>query len=134
MLGSYREWLRQQNVNVSTTVQLAAGNAGPLVLIAPPAKPKYAIFVQRITVQVLTTAAVTGTFQDTNGTPVVIAAIPASQPAGPELPYNFLDEGTQLTAGKGLNLALSGAGYALLVAVEAYMRIPLGVAAVPSDL
>lgn len=133
MFGSYREWLRQQNKNVSNTVQVAAANAGPVTLVTNSG-PKYVTYVQRISVHILTTAAQTGTFQDTNGTPVKIDGIPTSAAVGPELDYDYLDEGVPLTAGKDLVLALSGAGYALLVAVEAYAKIPLGTVCVPSDL
>ncbi len=84
------------------------------------------IFVQRITFQIQTDAAVTVTFQDDESTPVIIAFAKASLGTGQFLLLDGGDEGIPLTEGADLDIVGSAAGYEGMIKMEGY-RKPTGV-------
>lgn len=97
--------------DVPTTVGLAflAGKAG------------YTLFVQAITVEVITAAAQSIVFQDSNGTPKKLAALPASAAVGDEHELLYSEEGFACTEGKDLNL-IGLAGVECMVTITAYLK------------
>lgn len=70
----------------------------------------HTIYVQRITVSITTSAAQTLTFQDTAGTPVVIAQLPSSPGAYTRYDFDFGPKGVPLTKGTNLQASFTGAG------------------------
>lgn len=85
-------------------------------------RPGFTIFVQRIAVHVTTAAAQTITFQDDNGSPKVIAVLPASATIGDEHVLLEHEEGVPLTEGAALDL-VGSAGVGCRVDVLAYRRL-----------
>jgi hypothetical protein len=109
--------------NVSTSGVVLAGDnysVTPLTLITCLGGT-FAIFVQKITIGIITEHNSTARFRDTAGTPLVLAEI---ENPSTEAPYtwDFGEDGFQLTAGEDLVYANSGAGMALSYAVQAYMK------------
>lgn len=84
-------------------------------------RAKYTIYIQKIIVEVLTAAAQTLTFQDNNGTPLVVARLPASAIIGDEHVLLDSEEGVPLTEGKNLDI-VGAAGVAAEIHVQAYLR------------
>lgn len=80
------------------------------------------IYVQKITVSVITDAAQSLIFQDDANTPVLIAKTKATPGLGP-IVFDFGVNGTPLTKGKNLDIATSGAGVAARVHVEGYQKL-----------
>jgi hypothetical protein len=114
--------------DVSTSGAMATGDdrsGTPLAVIAPPTVATKQIFIIKITFTVTTVAAKTVSFQDSTGSPVVIAEVPASQAVGP-VTFDFGPDGYALPVGAGLNLANSGAGVGGAYSVTAYQRDPAG--------
>jgi hypothetical protein len=134
MAFTYRDvFLRAFNRDLSLSGTFAAAATGLAGACTVPAA-KYTIYVQRIVFDVTTDAAQSMTFQDSAGTPVVIATIPASPGVGPQT-FDFGNEGIPLTLGKNLDIATSGAGLAGRYQISAYAQINPGTASVvPSDL
>lgn len=126
MAGDYTKFRRHYQ-DVSTDFDLLASDAGPDTLISARNK-YYTIYVQRITVSVKTFAAHTLTFQDSAGTPVVIGvvSVPAAESTNPGLvqyELDFGEIGTPLTVADNLVLALSAAGVAARIHIDAYQRM-----------
>jgi hypothetical protein len=113
------EWYRRIYRDKSTSLQVAAASAGQAGVIA--AVTGHTVYVQRIVVAILTSAAQTITFRDTAGSPVSIAIIPASAAVGTIYNFDFGARGVALTAEKGLDIS-GTAGPAYTVSVEAYAR------------
>jgi hypothetical protein len=108
--------------DVSITLNLLAGDTPSTVGLALIAlKAKNTIFVQRIAVHVRTAAAQALTFQDNNGTPKVIAVLPASATAGDLHVLLDDDDGVPLTEGKQLDLT-GVAGVAATIMITAYRQ------------
>lgn len=117
-----RSRLRQQFKDVSTSLNLLATDTPTTVgaaLIALAAK--YTIYIQRISVHVRTSAAQALTFQDNNGTPKVVAILPASAAAGDIHVLIDSDEGIPLTEGKQLDMT-GAAGVAATIEIAAYIK------------
>jgi hypothetical protein len=115
-----------QNQNARTHFQACAADVTILTGADPSAtiiaaKTNYTIYVTSISLAVTTDNAATQTIQDTASTPVVIAKSKASPGLGPIL-WEFGEDGTPLTADKGLALLASGAGLGGRLHVEAYYR------------
>lgn len=130
-MSDYRQ-RRKRFQDISGSSVLAAGDnlsATPRVLVA--AKTGYTIFVQKITVHVVTDNAATQTGQDSAGTPVVIAKTKASPGLGP-IVFDFGSEGRALTEAKSFDWANSGAGLAADIHWEGYRR-PTGTI-IPSQI
>jgi hypothetical protein len=104
---------------VADATVLAASDGTTNVLIA--AKTGFTLFITRILVAITTDAAQTLTFQDSAGTPVVIAKTKSSPGLGP-IEFTFGEDGTPLTEAKSLDLNISAAGLAGRVHVEGYYR------------
>lgn len=119
-------WWRARGTDLSTSGTIATGTAGAAnVLVNPTTVPasQAIIYVQTITVAITTLGAQTITFQDTAGTPVVIAVIPASQAVGAPVRFDFGARGIALTAGKNLSIVGSAAP-AYSYSIEAYADGP----------
>lgn len=82
----------------------------------------WTIYVQKITMSVITDAAQSLSVQDNANTPVVIAKNKVSPGAGP-IVWDFGPHGTALTRDKQLDLAISGAGLAARVHIEGYQKL-----------
>src|SRR5262245_49792377 len=76
----------------------------------PVKNANYQIFIQKIIVNVGVPGAVTLTFQDSAGTPVVIGALTTSAPRGSHLVLDGGADGIPLTVGKNLDSVASAAG------------------------
>lgn len=110
--------------DVSVQRSIVAGSDGSAdPLIAGTAG--FSIVVRRIMVAATTSAAASYAFRTNNVTPVVLFAIPASAAAGTyEAEYaQEGNEGYVLPAGEDLDLAMSAAGPAGIVIVEAHKRL-----------
>lgn len=108
--------------DISITLNLLAADTPTTVGAAIVAlKAKYTNYIQRITVHVKTAAAQALTFQDTNGTPKVLAILPASAAAG-DL-HTLLDhiEGVPLTEGKALDIT-GAAGVAATITIQGFRK------------
>lgn len=92
-----------------------------------PARVGFTIYINRLTVMVSTDHAATQLFQDTAGTPVIIAKTKASPGLVP-IEYEYGEEGVALTPDKGFDMKNSGAGLAANVHWEGYMKLTEGTA------
>lgn len=130
-MGSYNNRNRSLFRDISGSTVLAAGddlstNARVLVALAA----KYSIFIQKITVNVLTDNAAQLIFED-NGTPVIIAKTKVSPGVGP-IVFDFGEEGRQLTEGKQFELKNTAAGLVADISWLGYIR-PTGTR-IPSEV
>lgn len=96
-----------------------AATDGNLTLIT--GKTNYTVRVQSITVTIKTSAAQAITFEDSNGTQLYVAKIPASPGADTRWNFDFGPLGKPLTSGKNLMMDMT-AGNAGHVEVVAYLR------------
>ena|SRR3990167_6635984 len=134
MAGDYKSYRQIYSAKTYDGTILAATDDQTDLLTVKSANHR--IFIQKIAVSVTTYSAVTWTFQDDAGTPVVIAhvSIPATAPTaggdGGTITWDFGPEGTPLTTGNNLDLAMSAAGAAGRIHIEAYERLvgPVAVA------
>lgn len=85
----------------------------------------YKIWVRRIIVWIKTDAAQSITFQDDNGTPVVIAKVPSSPGADTRWDFDFGDKGVPLTRGQSLVATFSAAGLAGHIQWTGYQSVGL---------
>lgn len=115
--GSYRVI----NHEKSTVATIATGDTTAAGVVTAR-DANHSLFIQRILLMVSTDAAQTLTFQDSNGSPVVIAKSKTSPGLGLLVVADFGPRGKQLTAGKNLDIILSGAGLGCQVDVEAYEK------------
>lgn len=111
----YQRWFTKKTADAD----LAATDAGKAGIVAVK-DARHQLFIQKITYNPVVVAAQAVTFQDSNGTPVKLALVPASQ-ATP-VTYDFGPAGKALTAGKNLDIS-NTAGPAAAIHVEAYERI-----------
>jgi len=124
--------LRHQSITGDRNFLAATDYTTANALVA--AKAKYTIYIQNIHVQVTTDNAATLTFQDTTGTPVIIAKTKPSPGVGP-IVFDFGEEGRALPTGKGFNVLMSATGLAGDIHWEGYRKLTDGsVGVVPSDL
>lgn len=100
-------------------VDVATGDSATKSAVVA-ARTNFTIYIQKITISVITDAAQSLIFQD-NGTPLIIAKTKASPGLGP-IVYDWGPHGTALTANKQFDIAISGAGLAARVHIEGYMR------------
>ncbi len=104
--------------DASTTRNFATTD-GNLTLIT--GKTNYTLYIQRIIVMISTSAAQNITFQDSAGSPVYVAKIPASPGVDTRWDFDFGPEGKAL--GDGLNLVMAmTAGNAGHVEVNAFFQ------------
>ena len=119
-VGNYEQRTAFQDVSGRTTLAATDDlSATARQLVA--AKPGHTIFVQKITVSVITDNAATQQFEDNNATPRIIAKTKASPGLGP-IVFDFTDEGAALTEGKQFEMKNSAAGMAAEVVWHAYMK------------
>ena len=123
--GFYRTMFRDKTASFI----VAAADTATITDAITPRSASYTVFVQRITLSVITDAAQSLTFQDDAATPVLIAKSPASPGLGVEIVADFGPAGRGLTAGTNLDVVISGAGLACKGNIEAYERLTAAVAA-----
>lgn len=113
------EWWRQTHGDRSVSGIVAAATAGVDNAIAVPSA-NHTIYVQKITVNIKTSAAQTITFKDDDGSsPKEALFIEASAAAGAIRTIDYGAKGFALTAGKNLDIA-GTAGPAYSYSIEAY--------------
>jgi hypothetical protein len=108
--------------SASATHRIAAGDttaAGVITALSA----LHTIYVQRILCSIITDSNKTLTYQDSANTPFTIGGVKASPGVGGQTPLDFGSDGVPLTQGKNLNIAISGAGLAADVAIEAYQKL-----------
>jgi hypothetical protein len=121
-MSSYGQRQRTLFREISGSTVLAAADdlsSTPRVLV--PLAAKYTIFIQKITVNVITDNAATQNFEDNATTPVIIAKTKASPGIGPIL-FDFGEEGRPLTEGKQFELKSSAAGLAADITWLGYIK------------
>lgn len=113
---------RYQDKSLQRTVGAADTTIAGLITCL---NDKHTIHIQCIRFLVTTDAAVTWTFRDSAGTPIVLWVIPASVGVGLQR-MDFVDShgsrGFALTPGMNLDVAMSGAGYAGSLMIDAFMK------------
>ena len=120
--SDYGKW-RNFFVDKSRIYALTTAATGTAAAIVPVRASTSTLYIQRILLSVTTDAAQTLTFQDDAGTPLVIAKSPSSPGLGIEIVADFGPGGIALTAGKNLDMVISGAGLGAQVNVEAYEKL-----------
>lgn len=114
---------RTEFQDISRSLNLLAGDIPTTVGAAfVPARVKHTIYIQRLAVHVRTVAAQALTFQDTNGTPKVLAILPASATAGDEHVLMDEPEGIPLTEGKALDIT-GAAGVAATITLTGFRKL-----------
>lgn len=121
MYGDYSQY-QKWNASKTTDFFLAAAAAGQAAVIAPKSA-NHQLFIQKIVFNVSTAAAQSIIFRDSNGTPLVIGTVPASQST--PLTMDFGPKGVALTTGKNLDIS-NTAGPAGMIHIEAYEKIGNG--------
>lgn len=113
----YRQEAANRGIPANADAELLT-NATSLDLVA--LRTNYTLYVQRVTYTPTTVAGLAVTVKDNNGTPVLVALIPASQ----ALPYvaDFGPEGLPITAGVKL-FATCTAGPGGRFKVEGYYKL-----------
>lgn len=111
-----REWYRSVYRDASSSGVVAAASAGASNVVPVP-DANSTLYVQSVTISITTSAAQTITVQDSAGTPVAIAVVPASA-TGP-FRVDFGPKGFGVTQGKQINIA-GTAGPAYAYSFEAY--------------
>lgn len=106
--------------DVSAQAQTLAAGTGVVTLIANRAN--WQTYIQNIRVNVTTSAAPTATFRANTTETVVLAIVPANPEVG-VIEFDFGEDGFALPAGEGLEYALSAAGLAFAVTVQAYRKL-----------
>lgn len=110
--------LQKENQQFYVDVDVAVADSATKAAVVA-ARINHTLYVQKITVSVLTDAAQSLIFQDNAGTPVLIAKTKASPGLGP-ITFDFGPHGTALTQDKQLDIAISGAGLVARVHIEGY--------------
>lgn len=110
---------RRYHRDMSTSLRVAATDVDTTLITG---RTGQTVFVQRIIVYIITDAAQSWSFEDSNGTARVIATVTASPGADTRWDFDFGPEGAPLTEAKNLVLNVSAAGLAGHIEVEAYMK------------
>jgi hypothetical protein len=113
------EGYRRFYQDISGSLAVAAATDDTTLVAA---KTNHTIFIQRIIFYVTTNAAVSMSFEDTNGTPLQGANIPASPGDDTRWDFDFGDRGFPLTEEKGLVMNVSAAGLAGNLVWEGYSK------------
>lgn len=123
---------RERYQDASKSLYVAAASTPTTVGLALLlGKAGYTLFIQHISVHVLTAAAQAITFQDSNGTPKVLAKLPASAAVGDIHELLESEEGIPCTEGKNFEF-IGVAGVEFVVEILAYLK-PTGTL-VPSQV
>jgi len=112
-----------ENVSGSSSL-LAADNLSVTARTLVADKAKHTLKITRISVSIITAAAQTLTFADSNGN--VLAMVAASAPAGSCVNFNFGPDGVACEEGYGLTLANSAAGVAAAITWVGYRHRTTG--------
>lgn len=115
-------YLRKRSFFTDVSGNHAVGTSDTANFTLATAKAGYTIFVQRLRVDVITSTTATLTFEDTNGTPVVVKATDASPGANTEYIWDFGPDGWPLTQAKNFIGVISASGAAYEVLFEAYQK------------
>lgn len=107
--------------DVSAQAQTVAADSGVKALVA--GITGWQIFIQRILVNVTTSAAQTVTFRAATTETIVLGAVPSAPGVGVR-EFDFGEKGWALPVGEGLEQSLSAAGLAFAVVVQAYAKLP----------
>lgn len=115
-------YLRKRSffTDVSSNLAIATTDSGTKTLAT--AKAGYTIYVQRLRVDIVTDAAQHLTFEDSNGTPVVLKVTDNSPGANTEYIWDFGPDGWPLTQAKNFVVAISAAGLGAEILFEAYQK------------
>jgi hypothetical protein len=111
-----------RKVYPSADAQLAFTTATTTTTLTTAKSSAHTIFVQRIIVWIKTDAAQSITFQDNNGTPVIIAKVTTSPGADTRWDFDFGMKGVPLTLGKNLTATFSAAGLAGHMEIYGYQK------------
>ena len=123
MSSRSREWFRHVYQPLTYNKSLLATDSGTLDNVLAVRNSNYTIYVQAIEFACAAGGAQTLTFQDDAGTPVVIAKTKATAVQGDSYLFDFGPEGIPLTAGKNLDIVISGAALAGGIHVEGYQKL-----------
>jgi len=118
MGSDYREQL-QRYTNRSVSGHVTAAATGTTAVIANRAG--WTTYIQRIAVNVITSAAQTAIFQSIT-TDIPLFTLPSTPGVG-DRDVDFGPEGYALPAGEGLEYILSGAGNAFSYSITAYQKL-----------
>lgn len=135
--GDYARYRRMFSAKTYDKAILAATDDQTDLLT--PKSADHTLYIQKIAIAITTYAAKTWTFQDDATTPVEIyhISIPAAAVAlsseSNTMIADFGPEGTPLTKGKNLDLAMSSAGAAGRIHIEGYERLVGPVAAATTN-
>lgn len=125
-------FLRKYHRDLSKALQFATTYNGSDPFITVPGA-KYVIYIQKILVNITTSAARTLTVQDDGSSPRVFATVPSAPGVG-ILEFDFGAEGMAAQVGENIDIAVSGTGLAGWIEISAYARIPPTEGVVPADL
>ena len=117
---------RRFHRDISGELTVAAGTGDTTLVTVRNASTT--IFIQRIIFYVTTDAAVSMSFEDTAGTPVQVANIPASPGDDTRWEFDFGDEGLPLTENTNFNMNVSAAGLAGRLKWYGYSRLTSSIA------
>jgi hypothetical protein len=106
--------------DVSAQAQTVAADSGVKALIA--GRTGWTVYVQKIRINVTTTAAQTATVRAATTETVVLATVPSDPGIGVR-EFDFGEDGWALPSGEGLEQSLSAAGLAFAITVQAYMKL-----------
>lgn len=109
-----RKRLTYQDISGSTVI--ATGDSATVAAVA--LATNHTFYIQKIHVEIITGSAKTWTFQDTAGSPVIVATVDTTS-AG-HVDRDFGPTGYALTEEKGFSIAISGAGAAGKITWEGY--------------
>lgn len=120
--GDYRRW----NQDISGFLSFTTAQTTATLVTARNANS--IIYIQKIIVRILTDAAQSLTFQDSNGTPRTIGVVPISPGANSSFTFDFGDIGIALTEAKDFKATFSAAGLAGHFEYYGYTRLSSPVA------
>lgn len=104
----------------SIDLDIATTDTGTKNLV--PLRTNFSIYVQKITVSPIVGAAQALTFQD-NGAPVKIAVYTGAVSNTTPVSWDFGPHGAALTVSKQFDVSIGGAGLAVRIHVEGYMKL-----------
>lgn len=135
-MSDYRDLQQHHQLMVADVDLATSTDSDPDTTLLTARSANHRIWVQKITLSIITHAAATVQFEDTANTPVVIAShVDAAAAAGVPsvVHWDFGVVGTPLTLGKDLELSVLAAGVAARVHVEGYQKLVGPVAAASTN-
>ena len=110
---------RRHYEDISGTLVLAAADGDATL---KSARAGHTLYIQRILVNIVTAAAQTLTFKDSNSSAKIIAFVEASAAVGTLREFDFGAQGIPLTEAKNFLLDVAAAGVAATIAWEGYQK------------